>query len=665
MDNRSQKMIDIAKDLNKISSYIDLCGIDDVEHSHNNRASTTEILEEWDTNKDFLYKVLGSKVMVHRPISIAAPNEVICDNFSDAFNLRGEVKMNDKAFYFVHLIENHLSILNRELTEDDICGFTITKYPENESFYRCGSSLQYLLRTSCFAPICLTTNKIYVIPEYRGIELQGKNNVKIRITETLRPMKLLGKIAKSCNLEEEFEEFRLFHSRILNSTKLNGTLTLSIHPLDYMTMSDNDCGWSSCMSWKHHGDYRLGTVEMMNSPYVIVAYLESKNPMTLWFDGINSTDKNKWNNKKWRCLFLVNNNAIVKVKSYPYQCSQLETTVSNWIAQLMEENLGIKFLPDIFDLNESESYTDYGMEFLYKDVHVITNFKTNHMYNDFSQSSKSICQISENYAKRIEECASITITEVWDYSGAAQCMWCGQRHNGFSEDYQLVCDDEISHMYCCNCEASVYEDEAYYDIDGNVYCEDCWNEQFVTDLITEEAINRNEANKIYFIYKDIFDKLIKLKDKSKKIYDIDCFYLSNFLLNCYHIPVGYINDYNLFNNHYNLDDGFNNSLLGIEIHVGINTVGNKFYYCVYDSQDIDASNTFSFLNNAEYYLNLKSMISYINTQQGKMSWNENMKYYFNTYKNQILHTTYTTNLYDLCFPDGLFKNNNVELLNSI
>ena len=38
-------------------------------------------------------------------------------------------------------------------------------------------------------------------------------------------------------------------------------------------MSDNNSGWESCMSWRNNGCYRRGTVEMMNSPYVIVAYL--------------------------------------------------------------------------------------------------------------------------------------------------------------------------------------------------------------------------------------------------------------------------------------------------------------------------------------------------------------------------------------------------------
>lgn len=79
--------------------------------------------------------------------------------------------------------------------------------------------------------------------------------------------------------DDEFEEFRICQSMCTNTTALEGKLCLSIHPLDYMTMSDNACDWSSCMSWQEDGCYRMGTVEMMNSPCVIVAYLESSHPM--------------------------------------------------------------------------------------------------------------------------------------------------------------------------------------------------------------------------------------------------------------------------------------------------------------------------------------------------------------------------------------------------
>ena len=143
---------------------------------------------------------------------------------------------------------------------------------------------------------------------------------KLTVPTGCKPVKMLGKINQLMfHLDESFENFRLAHSRILNSTKLHGQLCISIHPLDYMTMSDNDCDWDSCMSWKNEGSYRLGTVEMMNSPSVVVAYLESSTPMWL--------PKGVWNNKKWRCLFIVTPDVITSVKGYPYNSNALNAIV--------------------------------------------------------------------------------------------------------------------------------------------------------------------------------------------------------------------------------------------------------------------------------------------------------------------------------------------------
>jgi hypothetical protein len=109
-----------------------------------------------------------------------------------------------------------------------------------------------------------------------------KDGSKVTITLGMKFMKALGKVVEAYNLDQEmFEEFRIAHSQILNDKKLSGRLCLSIHPLDYMTMSDNESDWGSCMSWREGGCYRRGTVEMMTSPVVVVAYLKSEIDMNL------------------------------------------------------------------------------------------------------------------------------------------------------------------------------------------------------------------------------------------------------------------------------------------------------------------------------------------------------------------------------------------------
>ena len=58
------------------------------------------------------------------------------------------------------------------------------------------------------------------------------------------------------------------------------------------------------------GSYRLGTVEMMNSPMVICAYLSGKNQMDI--NGVY-----EWNSKKWRAWAIVS-----ALKRFKRQCAR-------------------------------------------------------------------------------------------------------------------------------------------------------------------------------------------------------------------------------------------------------------------------------------------------------------------------------------------------------
>ena len=76
-------------------------------------------------------------------------------------------------------------------------------------------------------------------------------------------------------------------------------------------MSTNDYNWNSCMDWTGSGEYRRGTVEMMNSPMVICAYLKS-DVQQMHFNGY------EWPSKKWRAWIVVNKDAILCNRNYPY-----------------------------------------------------------------------------------------------------------------------------------------------------------------------------------------------------------------------------------------------------------------------------------------------------------------------------------------------------------
>ena len=129
-------------------------------------------------------------------------------------------------------------------------------------------------------------------------------------------------IEKVCiNLSQDIREEALdlidriqnqYSMTVQNFRKSSQKLTLSIHPLDYITMSDNECNWSSCMSWRNEGDYHAGTIEMMNSTCVVVAYIAQN----------NETLENGWNSKRWRQLFVIHPTCIIASCPYPGPAQQ-------------------------------------------------------------------------------------------------------------------------------------------------------------------------------------------------------------------------------------------------------------------------------------------------------------------------------------------------------
>ena len=60
-------------------------------------------------------------------------------------------------------------------------------------------------------------------------------------------------------------------SMILQEDKITGTLCLSVHPLDYLSVSENTYHWRSCHALD--GDYRSGNLQYMVDGSTIVCYL--------------------------------------------------------------------------------------------------------------------------------------------------------------------------------------------------------------------------------------------------------------------------------------------------------------------------------------------------------------------------------------------------------
>ena len=408
-------------------------------YSHSNeenRASIEKVLQYWESAKsESLYKMFEENLILSKEIDYSMSVEELSMSME-----------ND-------LFEEHDDFISQ------ILNLSYTKH----------SYLRDLVSSEALA------KNIY---DGESFQIIFPNEKKFNVNSGCKISKVLGKIATGFNLTD-YERFRIAHSRILNQKELTGNLCISIHPLDYMTMSANDCGWSSCMDWTDdNGCYRRGTVEMMNSPMVIVAYLTSETPYDVC--GL------KWSNKKWRELFIVNEDIITGIKAYPYYNENLEKTVCEWLRDLAVKNLNWTYL-------KHYAKYDHGCESRIRGLRNPTTitFTTTAMYNDFRSKEEHEGFFNPFIASDYHA----------HYSGVGNCVSCGEATIELSEN------DSESVLVCMSCESigkcvecgSICDNDDLIELDGELFCNYCYDHSACDCEICEEVHNNETCDELYLV----------------------------------------------------------------------------------------------------------------------------------------------------------------------
>lgn len=323
-----------------------------------------------------------------------------------------------------------------------------------------------------------------------------------KVQKGSKPMRILGRIMRAYNLgtDEGYKDFCTWHSHYLNDKELVGEMCLSIHPFDYMTMSENLCDWSSCMNWEESGCYRSGTVEMMNSPMVVVAYLKSKTDMSFscgWNPELHQQEMITWNSKKWRILLLVNEYGIFSVKGYPYQHKGMTRFCMEWIASLLSKNSYEpvqKFTP--------YEYTTFDPNPLTRNIKVRFNPSTFRMYNDYGSTTHYV-MLDHNWAESIRARTDVHEDVYFCYSGASECMSCGalsyrdeSNEVYFDSEEALTCYDcnpNVEKWECESCGRVLTNEDDVYWVADLAICPDCFARYYFADAFTDEHYAKIEG----------------------------------------------------------------------------------------------------------------------------------------------------------------------------
>ena len=429
-------------------------------HSHVEGAVPfVELLEHyWAKEKEPIYRAFGEKLILSKHIEYSVPRRELGRMLINALDKTPSV--------FIRYLHEHFNDFGNCI--------------ETFNGYRYSNIYQFIHYN------VMTDDYEYLFEEkYDGAEAEialpdGKT---LKVQKGIRPMKLLGKLSTAFNIPG-YEEFRILQSQILNTAKLHGELCVSIHPLDYITLSENDSNWSSCMNWHDRGCYRRGTVEMMNSPFVVVAYLKGENDMHRFGCA--------WNNKKWRQLFILTREAIVGIKAYPYSSDNLSRQTAIWLAEILNAAGGN------YDVSNCQRYEYDCGEFSPVDERdgkkLSMDFETDTMYNDFGCDVYHTILCDKDYYEDPSE-----ISPYYNYSGVAQCIMCGKEVDYEATQEQLVCDKCGGRGARCDyCGCQTY-DEELIEVDDEFICQYCYHSNSASDIVTGERHMRGNFRYRYYV----------------------------------------------------------------------------------------------------------------------------------------------------------------------
>lgn len=437
--------------------------------------SVPYLLREWDAEKKYLFEnVFDGQLILSQKVTFSKCLEQIeteiGNNWSNTLSCEGQMFWRD----FRDFCQNKRRELYGKRPFWD-CDLTAEEREEEINWFAC----EKILTDSVMASNEIREEFVINLPKEDGTFRPYK------VQKGTRPIRVLSRLNKAFNFgtEEGLKDIAVWQSQFLNNKRLEGKICLSIHPLDYMTMSENNCDWTSCMNWPEDGCYRGGTIEMMNSPMVIVAYLESKDPLLMdlgWNSETNHRDWLAWNSKKWRTLIVVNEKGIFSVKGYPYQHKEMTQFVMNWIASLLKDRT-------FREVREFEPFHDFPIN---EETGLVIQPRTGRMYNDFG-CCKHYTMLDNAYLETLE------VGELnycsFNYSGASECMHCGSLYRGdnlgayFDGEGRLACRDcgaFTEELIYCECCGEGYPEEDGIWVGDSFVCQYCFETECFEDAWT-------------------------------------------------------------------------------------------------------------------------------------------------------------------------------------
>ena len=254
-------------------------------------------------------------------------------------------------------------------------------------------------------------------------------------------------------------------SMIIQEDKVNGILCFSVHPMDFLSLSENTYHWRSCHALD--GDYRAGNLTYMVDKSTVICYLRNGSEYAAL---PNFPSDILWNSKKWRMLLFLSNDwsAMFAGRQYPFHSPTALDLVSahflksigkspltwspwydDYIDEFPRKNPQKSYHTDLFSRHIAIRSSLYSMRDLVEDV------KGSKHFNDLLNSSYYIpyyCWEDSYWARRKNKKTHFCL------GGEVDCLCCGRKPL-----------DATNLLRCEQCELDLGEGENEY----YAYCGCC------------------------------------------------------------------------------------------------------------------------------------------------------------------------------------------------
>lgn len=291
-------------------------------------------------------------------------------------------------------------------------------------------------------------------------------------------------------------------SQIIQEDIVTGTLCFSVHPLDFLSSSENTYNWRSCHALD--GEYRAGNLSYICDKATVICYLRGADNVKLPL----FPESVPWNNKKWRMLLHVSDNwdVIFAGRQYPFESESGMDVVRAWFLNIIRHDSSgwcewtdpiVLKVPDSHG-HEYDLMSGYIMMrgHLHELGKVVEDCENPLHFNDILHSSYYTPHYTaiNNRPWVKEEYSKVHV------GSRCKCLKCGVEYIKSTEsfmcndcDFEFGVFDSETYTTCDCCGRRIYREDAFYVGDEEL-CEECVNSEcFYCDRCEEYHFNDNRV----------------------------------------------------------------------------------------------------------------------------------------------------------------------------